>query len=113
MATNSVAKSKQRMACANWRSCEGCNGDGIRAPAIPACKIPGLDLPWIVVERCDACDRFNNDLDAALSRYNLAGWFRCADGGWHALANLRSRRKKGAVTLHKRDTGIKSCLLPT
>lgn len=69
--------------------CQACRGSGIRAPAHPSCKIAGNRWPWIVVERCDTCERFADDLQAALTDYAVAGWFRCVDGGWHALADSR------------------------
>lgn len=73
------------------RRCEGCDGTGIRAPAIPSCRIRAWREPWIVVERCDSCERFPDDLAAALARYYVAGWFRCDNGGEHALADSRTR----------------------
>lgn len=66
--------------------CEACAGRGRFAPASPSCDIPALQPPWIVVERCDACGKHEDDLSAALSVYVVAAWFRCGDGGWHALA---------------------------
>ena len=46
----------------------------------------------MIIERCDSCERFEDDLAAALSRYSTAGWFQCEDGGWHALAEPTSLR---------------------
>lgn len=69
------------------RRCCCCGGSGVLAPAAPSCDIAGWTATWIVVERCDACARFEDDLSAALSRFRVAGWFRCTDGGEHALAN--------------------------
>jgi len=37
------------------------------------------------VERCDACERFPNDLSAAASLYGEVKWIQCASGGWHAV----------------------------
>ena len=74
------------------RKCEGCSGRGVRTPALPSCRIDGAPRAWIVVERCDSCERFDDDYAAALSLYEAAGWFQCRDGGWHALADSRSRR---------------------
>jgi hypothetical protein len=76
---------------ARKRDCEACGGEGVLAPCRPACEIVGLARPWIVVEKCDVCDRFPDDLSAALSRYRVAGWFRCTDGGEHALANVKTQ----------------------
>lgn len=73
--------------------CEGCAGSGVRVPARPACSIPGLIPTWIVVERCDTCELFDDDLTAALSMYGVAGWFLCVNGGYHALARTRSVRR--------------------
>lgn len=76
------------------RQCDGCDGTGVRAPAAPSCSLPARRRPWVVVERCDVCERFASDFEAALSRYRLAGWFQCCAGGWHALADSRSRRQR-------------------
>ena len=75
----------------NRRLCEGCDGSGIRAPAEPACRISALRGPWIVVERCDVCERYSDDLAAALARFRVAGWFRCSSGSEHTLADSRTR----------------------
>ena len=72
-------------------NCESCAGQGRRAPATPACRIAALRRPWIVVERCDTCEQYEDDLSAALGAYTIAGWFRCVDGGSHALADATSR----------------------
>jgi hypothetical protein len=72
--------------------CDGCDGSGIRAPAQPSCKIEGERAPWIAVERCDTCDRYPDDLTAALSQFKVAAWFQCSDGGFHALADSGTRR---------------------
>jgi hypothetical protein len=74
--------------------CKACCGTGILAPARPSCEIPARRGPWVVVERCDDCKRFKDDLSAALSRYVVAGWFECCDGGSHALANSKSARRR-------------------
>lgn len=69
-------------------ACEGCDGSGIRCPAEPSCLIPRFNRwRWTIVERCDACERFANDLDAARARFELARWVRCADGGFHAAGS--------------------------
>lgn len=74
--------------------CEGCGGTGIRAPASPSCRIEIPARHWIVVEKCNTCDLFPDDLSAALSRYRIAGWFTCATGGEHALADKRTRLRR-------------------
>ncbi len=74
--------------------CDACNDRGVLAPAIPSCRIDAEGRRWIVVERCDACDRFEDDLTAALSLFRIAGWFRCNSGGWHALADTGTARRR-------------------
>jgi hypothetical protein len=74
--------------------CKGCDGRGVRASALPSCQIDAARPPWIVVERCDTCERFTDDLAAALSLYRIAGWFPCISGSFHALANRRTKRKR-------------------
>lgn len=78
-----------------------CGGAGLFAPATPSCEIRACagKQSWAVVERCDCCERFTDDLAAALSKYSVAGWFPCSDGGWHVLAapaSLRSDRAERA-----------------
>ena len=72
------------------RECPACSGRGMFIPAIPSCHIRALKHPWIVVEKCDTCDKFNDDLSAALTEFSIAGWFLCTDGGYHALVDTRS-----------------------
>jgi hypothetical protein len=74
--------------------CDGCNGRGVRSPAAPWCRIRAAVGSWIVVERCDACEQFTDDLTAALSLFKVAGWFQCDSGSFHALADSRSARRK-------------------
>ncbi len=78
---------------AKRRKCKACNGNGLFAPASPSCKIPALGYPWVVVERCDSCESFPNDLLAAQSLYRVAGWFLCMGGSLHALGDTRTLRK--------------------
>lgn len=73
--------------------CPACGGSGVLIPATPACEIFACRPPWLVVERCDACEQFKDDLAAAASRYKVAGWFRCGNGGEHVLVNARTRRR--------------------
>lgn len=73
--------------------CDACQGRGARFPCAPSCAIAALKRPWIVVERCDTCDSFPDDLSAAMTFFELAGWFRCSDGGEHALADARTRKQ--------------------
>jgi hypothetical protein len=68
--------------------CEGCGGRGIRAPATPSCVLPPLQDGWCVVERCDYCEVYEDDLAAAMAISDVARWVVCASGGWHAIARL-------------------------
>ena len=95
--------------------CASCNGRGGFAPARPSCQIDAAERPWIVVERCDTCDQFKDDLTAALSLFRIAGWFQCNHGGWHALADARTavghrklrthhaRRSRTRAKMHTQD----------
>jgi hypothetical protein len=85
--------------------CEACNGAGMFAPASPSCTIPAKRKHWIVVERCDTCDRFSDDLCAALSRYVVAGWFNCVNGVTHALADVRTARRKRQARVTTKGRG--------
>ncbi len=73
------------------KKCPACSGTGLLVPTIPSCRIPALRHPWVVVEKCDSCDRFLDDVTAGLSQFKIVGWFLCTDYGYHALANLHSR----------------------
>jgi hypothetical protein len=72
----------------------------VREPAVPSCRIDGAKRPWIVVERCDTCERFKDDLAAALSLFRVAGWFECRSGSFHALANAQTRRPRQVRALN-------------
>jgi hypothetical protein len=74
------------------RTCDACEGRGVRFPCAPSCIIPALKGPWIVIEKCDACDRFPDDLSAALTFFRVAGSFLCAEKGEHVLADRRTRK---------------------
>lgn len=71
--------------------CEGCDGSGVRAPASPSCEIE-MPSGWIVVERCDACEQYPDDLEAALSLFREATWVDCRSGSGHVIANPQSSR---------------------
>lgn len=71
--------------------CEACGGRGMFVPARPSCTLTSLKPPWIVIEKCDTCDKFADDLCASLTEFTVAGWFACADGGFHVLADTRSK----------------------
>jgi len=66
------------------KSCPGCPGNGIRCPATPSCRLPRLK-GWTVVERCDTCERYSNDLAAAAALFQTVKWITCANGGLHAV----------------------------
>lgn len=85
------SRALERIRLRQGQRCEGCDGSGIRAPAVPSCRVRAWRERWIVVERCDTCERFSDDLAAALVRYRVAGWFGCESGGEHALADSRTR----------------------
>ena len=76
------------------RRCRACGGSGVLAPAVPSCKIPARKEPWVAVEKCDACDRYVDDLAAASSSFQVTGWFTCGNGVQHALANRRSAHQQ-------------------
>jgi hypothetical protein len=71
--------------------CEGCDGSGVRCPAEPSCAIPELPPGWVVVERCDYCERYPNDLAAAEVVCTDAKWVRCESDGFHAVGFLSLR----------------------
>ena len=66
------------------KRCAGCPGHGVRCPATPSPRLPGL-RGWTVVERCDMCDRYPNDLAAAAALFQTVKWVICANGGLHAV----------------------------
>lgn len=66
--------------------CEGCDGSGVRAPATPRCILEDRGPEWMVVERCDCCEVFEDDFVAAQSIAEDAEWVTCDQGGWHVLA---------------------------
>ena len=68
--------------------CEGCDGNGIRCPAEPSCVLPDLPVGCVVVERCDYCERYPNDLAAAQAVCEDAKWIRCESGGLHTVGRL-------------------------
>jgi hypothetical protein len=69
--------------------CEGCDGSGIRFPAHPSCDLSKVIKDTEkVVERCDACELFYDDLAAAEALSSSARIVRCADGGEHAVINV-------------------------
>ncbi len=82
------------------KRCPACNGEGLFVPAYPACRLPCLSNKrggWTCVERCDACDRYPNDLCAAAVVFNEVKWVQCANGGWHAVGRSRPNYKARPV----------------
>lgn len=69
-------------------NCEGCGGTGIRFPAEPSCVLRHVPSGWIVVERCDYCQRYADDLTAAHIVCEHAEWVRCESGGLHAVGHV-------------------------
>ncbi len=71
---------------AGCEGCEGCAIEGIRWPAEPDCRLPEVEgSGWEFVERCDACERYPDDLTAASKVFAIVRLVPCADGGWHAV----------------------------
>jgi hypothetical protein len=75
-------------------NCEGCDGTGIRAPATPSCLLPARYRSWVVVERCDYCEQFPDDLTAARTLFAETKWIQCATGGRHAVG----RGSRGVIS---------------
>jgi hypothetical protein len=70
--------------------CEGCDGSGVRWPAEPSCSIPEIEYSdWVIVERCDECGRYPDDLSAAASVFAIVRWIPCTHGDWHAVGRHR------------------------
>jgi hypothetical protein len=88
-------------------ACEDCDGSGIRDPSTPSCS---MHLPegWHVLERCDACQRFASDLDAARQRYgDRLRIVVCDDGGGHVVVPDPSPcGASGCARFHRVVTGI-------
>jgi hypothetical protein len=75
-------------------SCEGCDGSGIRSPAKPSCIIPDLDESiWTIVERCDTCQIYGDDHEAASVLFMIVQWVPCTEGGHHVIARERRQLK--------------------
>ena len=72
----------------NHKRCKSCDGSGIRAPATPSCEIRDIPEGYQVIERCDTCARYSDDLEAALTVAEDAQWTECQDGGSHAIGRL-------------------------
>lgn len=74
--------------------CDSCGGfSGIRDHSHPDCT-PELYAGEHIVERCDTCNRFSDDLEAAKTLYREARWVLCARGTRHAVVRTDSLRKE-------------------
>jgi hypothetical protein len=81
--------------------CEGCDGSGIRWPAGPSCPLPDLPAGWVVVERCDSCERFPDDLAAAAVVCGQSKWLQCESGGFHAVGLPRAAVNVAATSAER------------
>lgn len=72
-----------------WEACDGCDGDGIRVPASPSCYVK-VPEGYVILERCDSCQLFESDADAAKSRFSRVVGIPCAHGGEHVCVDLLS-----------------------
>ena len=70
--------------------CDGCGGCGVRVPAVPSCHIE-IANGWCVVERCDLCEIYDSDYDAALTISNVVRTVRCDSDGSHVIVLLVGR----------------------
>jgi hypothetical protein len=63
--------------------------------------LPGNVVDWVLVEKCDTCDRCPDDLAAAERVFCEAKWVACAQGGQHAVG-----RKPRAKSVVRYATGL-------
>lgn len=77
----------------NNNGCEECKGTGIRDPSNPSCIVV-VPEGWHVIERCDACEWYDDDFDAARAYYedNSVMEVYCTDGGSHVAVQPAGRR---------------------
>lgn len=68
--------------------CDGCDGTGIHVPATPSCQL-AVPAGYVVVERCDTCQKYPDDLTAAAIVCDDCRWIQCATGGHHAIGRRR------------------------
>ncbi len=85
--------------------CEGCSDQekpGVRDDAHPDC---GVAVPegWVVVERCDECELYPDDISAAKALYRKPKYIKCPNGGWHAIAQAFTRRSPDEIVCYKDD----------
>ena len=72
--------------------CEGCDVNGIRSPANPSCMFDRDLTGWIIVERCDYCEKFPDDEQAALAILEEVEWIDCVSGGEHVIGRTARRK---------------------
>jgi hypothetical protein len=70
-------------------TCEGCNDTGIRPDATPHAGEPPEG--FTVIERCDACDKYPDDLAAAQAWGDEARWQE-GNGTMQAIAKPRAKK---------------------
>lgn len=75
--------------------CEGCDGSGVRVPASPSCTFKRNPIPegWVVLERCDTCQRYSDDLAAGQAHYTEARPIVCNSGGEHVIVDPKSKKE--------------------
>lgn len=76
--------------------CESCDGSGIRLNAEPSVIFMGKNAPnedEMVIERCDTCGRFEDDLAAANAFFFLVREVESTDNFHHVLVQKSSTRK--------------------
>ena len=69
--------------------CEACGTTDVHHPATPSCRTVDRRPPWVVVEKRGACERLEDDLEAALFCFRAVGCLRCENGGGRVLAYSR------------------------
>jgi hypothetical protein len=76
------------------KSCDGCNGSGIR---IEAPNHSGIEVPpgWIVIERCVSCGKYESDLEAARAYRGGGGHLRHVDARREDCIARKPRRLAG------------------
>lgn len=68
--------------------CEACGGTGFFYPALPNCRVTE-SAEVAVVERCDQCEQFEDDLEAAMKKVDWRARFvTCCHGGLHVVVPL-------------------------
>jgi len=84
--------------------CEGCeDGKGVRDDALPGCFTPPKG--WRVVERCDTCDVYKDDLAAAVTVSEESASIHCTTG---SHSHVIARGDRPSETRPDNET----CLIP-